>query len=214
MAECVDTPVERLVDLNPSLLRRTTPKDQPFALRLPEGTKAKYEEAIAAIPVDKRVLWRYYKVDASDTLAGIAKKYRTTEGAIAAANNLAATQLVPDAKLVIPASGSIPADGALAYSKHPSRYKARKGDTVLSVADDFGVSPEKLRRWNHLKGNQLRRGRLLVIYKPLAPGEAERVAVSHHRKVHHTASKKNVKANTRTLPAQHSGNTLTARKER
>src|SRR5438874_2142239 len=86
VAECVDTPVERLVDLNPSLLRRTTPKDQSFVLRLPEGAKAKYEEAVAAIPVDKRVLWRYYKVDANDTLASIAKKYRTTEGAIAAAN--------------------------------------------------------------------------------------------------------------------------------
>ena len=85
---------------------------------------------------------------------------------------------------------------------------------MLSVADDFGVSPEKLRRWNHLKGNQLRRGRLLVIYKPLASGEAEHVAVNHHRKIHHTASKKNVKAKTAVSPAHHSGNTLTARKER
>src|SRR5437773_4734289 len=99
VAECVDTPVERLVDLNPSLLRRTTPKDQSFVLRLPEGAKAKYEEAVAAIPVYKRVLWRYYKVDANDTLASIAKKYRTTEGAIASANNLEAGILDPEAKL-------------------------------------------------------------------------------------------------------------------
>src|SRR5437016_1446717 len=138
VAECVDTPVERLVDLNPSLLRRTTPKDQSFMLRLPQGAKSRYEEAVAAIPVDKRVLWRYYKVDAGDTLASIAKKYRTTERAIASANNLEAGILAPEAKLVIPVSGSISADGAVAYSKRSSRYKARKGDTVLSVADDFG----------------------------------------------------------------------------
>ena len=41
-----------LQDLNPSLLRLTTPKDQPFVLRLPAGSKRKYEAAIAAIPVE------------------------------------------------------------------------------------------------------------------------------------------------------------------
>src|SRR5436305_562327 len=83
VAECVDVPIEQMVDLNPSLLRRTTPKDQPFDLRLPLGSKEKYETAIASIPVEKRVAWRYYKVQPGDTLAGIARKYRTTERAIA-----------------------------------------------------------------------------------------------------------------------------------
>src|ERR1043166_706412 len=46
VAECVEAPVEQLIDLNPSLLRRTTPKDQPFELHLPEGSKEKYETAI------------------------------------------------------------------------------------------------------------------------------------------------------------------------
>src|SRR5215469_4221336 len=85
-AECVDSPVEDLVDLNPSLVRRTTPKDQPFNLHLPSGTKERYEAAIAAIPKDKRVAWRFHKVQPGDTLAGIAKKYHTTERAISEAN--------------------------------------------------------------------------------------------------------------------------------
>jgi membrane-bound lytic murein transglycosylase D len=38
VAECVDVPIEQMIDLNPSLLRRTTPKDQPFDLRLPLGS--------------------------------------------------------------------------------------------------------------------------------------------------------------------------------
>src|SRR5215469_7046744 len=50
VAECVDTPVEQLADLNPSLLRRTTPKDQSFDLRLPAGSQEKFTSAIAAIP--------------------------------------------------------------------------------------------------------------------------------------------------------------------
>jgi len=187
VAECVDVPVEDLIDLNPSLLRRTTPKDQSFDLRLPEGSKAQYETAIAAIPVEKRMAWRYYKVQPGDTLAGVARKYRTTERAIAQANDLQGTELTADSRLVIPVNAS--ANGKIVYSRYPSRYKTHTGDTVLTVAEDFGVPPEKLRRWNGLKGNGLRRGRILVIYKPLAPGEADKAPVRRHKTATRTAPK-------------------------
>jgi membrane-bound lytic murein transglycosylase D len=180
VAECVDVPVEQMIDLNPSLLRRTTPKDQPFDLRLPEGTKEKYQGAIASIPVEKRVAWRYYKVQTGDTLAGIARKYRTTEKAIAQANNLEGTALAPEARLVIPVNGS--ANGKIVYSRYASHYKTHTGDTVLTVAEDFGVPADRLRRWNGLKGNGLRRGRVLVIYKPLAPGEADKAPARRRKK--------------------------------
>jgi len=186
VAECVEASVDQLVDLNPSLLRRTTPKDQPFDLHLPEGTKEKYETAIASIPEDKRVLWRYHKVQAGETLAGVARKYHTTERAIAQANNLQGNQLNEETKLVIPVSGSAAAAGKIAYSRYPSRYKVHTGDTVMSVAEDFGVPPDRLRRWNRLKGNQLSRGRVLVVYKPLAPGEADKVPVRSHKKRAHS----------------------------
>jgi len=187
VAECIDVAIEKLVNLNPSLLRRTTPKDQPFALHLPAGTSDKYEAGIAAIPKDKRVLWRYHKVESGDTLASLARKYHTNERAIASANGLEGRELLADTKLVIPMTGAAPGEGVTTYSKRPTRYKVRKGDTVLSVADDFGVPPDKIRRWNRLKGNQLRRGRLLVIYKPLAPGEVERASVRRHRNSHKSA---------------------------
>ncbi|HKW76345.1 MAG TPA: transglycosylase SLT domain-containing protein [Terriglobales bacterium] len=185
VAECVDATAEQLIDLNPSLLRRTTPKNEPFDLHLPPGTKDKYETAIAAIPQDKRVIWRYHKVAQGDTLAGIARKYRTTQHAIEEVNNLQSSELTQDAKLVIPISGSAAGLGRIVYSRYPSRYRVHSGDTVLSVAEDFGVAPERLRRWNRLKGNSLRHGRVLVVYKPLAPGEADKAP----RRRRHTARK-------------------------
>src|SRR5947209_4699888 len=42
VAECVDSSVEVLQDLNPSLLRMTTPKDEPFDLHIPSGTRDKF----------------------------------------------------------------------------------------------------------------------------------------------------------------------------
>jgi membrane-bound lytic murein transglycosylase D len=185
VAECVDATAEQLIELNPSLLRRTTPKDEPFDLHLPPGTKEKYETAIAAIPQDKRVIWRYHKVAQGDTLAGIARKYHTTQHAIEEVNNLQTAELTPDTKLVIPISGSSAGLGKIVYSRYPSRYRVHSGDTVLSVAEDFGVAPERLRRWNRLKGNSLRRGRVLVVYKPLAPGEGDKAP----RRRRHTAHK-------------------------
>src|SRR3954466_224485 len=38
VAQCIDVPLSDLQDLNPSLLRLITPKDQPFELRLPVGS--------------------------------------------------------------------------------------------------------------------------------------------------------------------------------
>src|SRR5579859_3870052 len=185
VAECVDAPLDMLIDLNPSLLRRTTPKDQPFELHLPEGTKEKYQTAIASIPVEKRVVWRYYTVQQGDTLAGVARKYHTTERAIVQANNLDGSEIAADAKLVIPVSGA-GANGKIVYSRYASHYKTHTGDTVLTVAEDFVVPPDRLRRWNRLKGNDLRRGRVLVVYKPLGPGEADK-APKRRKRTHKTA---------------------------
>ncbi|HEY6272198.1 MAG TPA: transglycosylase SLT domain-containing protein [Terriglobales bacterium] len=186
VAECVDATLEELVDLNPSLLRRTTPKDQAFDLHVPQGSTEKYQDAIAAIPKDKRVAWRYYKVQPGDTLAGIARKYHATERSIAQANGLQDNTVALEARLVIPVSGA--ESDKIRYSRYASHYKVHTGDTVLTVAEDFGVPPEHLRRWNHLKGNDLRRNRLLVIYKPLGSGEVDKAPLRHSKKKSTTAA--------------------------
>ena len=60
----------------------------------------------------------------------------------------------------------------------------RKGDTVLSVADDFGVPAEKVRQWNRLQGNALRAGQSLTIFKPADGAVVERTAAtSSHRRL-------------------------------
>jgi membrane-bound lytic murein transglycosylase D len=181
VAECIDLSVATLQELNPSLLRMTTPKDQPFDLILPAGTKEKFETAIAAIPPDMRVWWRYHKVGAGETLAEIARKYKTTGKAIAEVNSLEGDELRQDAKLIIPVTpGKRVESEGMTYAKKATRYKVRRGDTVLSVADDFGVPAARLRRWNGLKGNQLRAGRILLIHRPVAvsenPAQAHRTA--------------------------------------
>ena len=187
VAECVDSSLDTIQELNPSLLRMTTPKDASFELHLPAGTKDKFQQAIAAIPADKRVWWRYHKVTTGETLAAVAKKYHTTPTAIAQVNNLSDGELATDSKLIIPVTGRKLDPAAVTYSRRPTHYRVRKGDTVLTVADDFGVPPEKVRKWNHLKGNTLHPGRTIAIYKPVSEDVAASQASS--AKNRRTASK-------------------------
>src|SRR6201997_2707578 len=176
VAECVDGSAADLQDLNPSLLRLTTPKDHTFQLHLPAGTKDKFETAIAAIPPDMRVWWRYHKVQSGDTLASLARTYRTTPKAIAEANNLEDGQeLAPDSKLTIPIAPGKHAstEDTASYARRLTRYKVRKGDTVQTVADNFGVPPTMVRKWNHLKGNSLAGRRIVYVHLPITPNASK-----------------------------------------
>ena len=175
VAECLDTSATSLQELNPSLLRMTTPKDQTFSLNLPSGAKDKYESAIALIPPDMRTFWRYHRVEYGESLGSIARKYRTSTGVIEEANNLSSDEVTVGSKLIIPIAPGQPGD-TLAYSHKATRYKVRKGDTIGSIADDFEVPVDKVRKWNHLKGNTVAVGRTLLIYKPLAEGTGPQVA--------------------------------------
>lgn len=174
VAECVDSDMKTLTELNPSLLRLTTPKDSTYDLRLPAGSKEKFEQAIAAIPMDKRVAWRYHHVAPGETLDSIARQYHTRTTAIEEVNNLKGNDLRADSKLIIPVTaGNAASPTQVAYSRTPTHYKVRSGDTVLTVADDFGVPPERIRRWNRLTGNQLPHGKILVIYRPVSTHQQE-----------------------------------------
>ena len=174
VAQCIGVPPSTLQDLNPSLLRWTTPKDANFELHLPAGTKAEYLAAIEPIPPEMRLWWRYHTVTAGDTLAAIAHVYRTTPQAIAQENNLqAGDQLQADGKLIIPiAAGKHAATEEATYAHRATVYHVHKGDTVETVADNFAVPPAMVRRWNHLRGNSLQGRRVVYVHLPVAPTTA------------------------------------------
>ena len=170
VAECVGSTSGELQDLNPSLLRLTTPRVGKFELRLPAGTEDEFQTAIASIPPEMRLWWRYATVHPGDTLASLARNYHTTAKSIATANHLEDTELETNAKLVIPvAPGKHPLNDNATYARRITRYKVHAGDTVESVADNFGVSPQMLRRWNGLHGDSLRGRRVLALHLPISP---------------------------------------------
>jgi membrane-bound lytic murein transglycosylase D len=182
VAECVDTTVDKLQELNPSLLRMTTPREGSFELKVPLGTAARLEQVISSVPPDMRVWWRYHRVLPGETLSEIAEKYGTSVSSIREANDLNGEDVWAEDRLIIPVTPGRSADReGIVYSKTATRYKVRRGDTLSSVAGDFGVPPEKLRSWNRMKGSALVAGRTIRIYRPLtgSPSEFPRKSIKN-----------------------------------
>jgi membrane-bound lytic murein transglycosylase D len=199
VAQCIEVSPATLQDLNPSLLRLTTPKDQSFELRLPAGARERYLAAIEPIPPQMRVWWRYHEVAEGDTLASVARTYRTSAQTIQKENHLLADdELKPDSKLIIPippGQHAATEDGA-SYARHTTRYKVRRGDTVQTVADNFSLPPTMIRRWNHLRGDSLHGRRIVYVHLPVTPSalanEPAPASKSKYNKDLHPADRKTV----------------------
>jgi len=162
VADITGAPVQEIVSLNPSLLRGATPPDEPYDLHLPVGTKDLFEKRIAEIPEDKRRYWRFHKLAEGESLADIAHTYHVSASEIAFVNQLSSTDdLTGVDALVIPvAPASSPSSG------RNTVYRARKGDTLVTVADRFGVTVDQLKRWNHLKTSTIAPGHSLYVAEP------------------------------------------------
>ncbi len=176
VAETIDSDLDTLRALNPELLRSVTPDDPEFVLHIPEGTAERFYAEIAAIPPDKWVSWRQHRVEEGETLSSLAQQYRISATSIAEANDLDAHEpLAAGTKMIIPVEArSDPAMGKL------MSYRVRRGDTLESIADEFDVSSDELRHWNHMRSNHVARGMRLRVY-PGGMGAPPRTSAATQR---------------------------------
>ncbi|HVZ82503.1 MAG TPA: transglycosylase SLT domain-containing protein [Terracidiphilus sp.] len=198
VSDLVDAPVDEIQALNPSLLRMVTPPDAPFDLHLPAGTALVYQRTIDSIPENKRDAWRYHKVQADDTLASVAHEYRVSEAELAEVNQLHESDGLSGVDaLVVP---SAPIAERAARNLY---YTTRRGDTLVSIADRFGVSLAQLRSWNNLSGIRVAPGRRLHVSEPSHASSRSR----HHRSssrstAHSKSSSKSTKPGNKSSSSQ------------
>src|SRR6185503_8353014 len=68
IAENLGLPVDQVKELNPHVLRWTTPPDDSeFELVLPKGYSEKFMDKVANLPEKERILWRYHNVKKGET---------------------------------------------------------------------------------------------------------------------------------------------------
>jgi membrane-bound lytic murein transglycosylase D len=199
VSDLVEVPVQEISDLNPSLLRMSTPADAPFELHLPAGRKDLYEKRISEIPADKRNQWRFHKVVSGESLETIARDYHVSPSEIVFVN-----QLAPGDDLSATDSLVIPVPPAASSRSRLTLYRVEHGDTLVTVADRFNITVQQLRRWNHLTAARLVPGRRLYVAEPAL------VTSSRHRPTtKHAAAKNGVAYSTpaHKPPARTSANT-------
>lgn len=175
VAECASEPVETLRTLNPTLRRMATPADRTFELRVPTGRADAVSRCLAELPPEKRVSFRTHVVRRGQTLAGIARANGVAARDIAEANYLpAGRRLRPGTEIIIP----IPVRARVATVRRaaepsevpdPSdarrvRYRIRPGDTLASIAAQYGTTVGDLKTWNRLRGTTIVAGDFLTIY--------------------------------------------------
>ena len=174
VSDLVGAPVDEIEALNPSLLRMATPPDAAFDLHLPAGTATLFDQRVALIPEARRSSWRYHAVVAGDTLESVAQEYRVPVSELVAANQLRASQDIAGVDALV-----VPVAPIAAPSVHAKLYVVRRGDTLVTIADRFGVSLSELRRWNGIaSGTRVDAGRRLHVAEPALVSHAS--SPRHH----------------------------------
>jgi membrane-bound lytic murein transglycosylase D len=183
VADLTNSTLPEIVALNPALLRLSTPNDIPYDLHLPPGTRDIFLTRLKNIPEEDRTSWRFHVVQNGETLDQIAESLHAHAAEITSFNDLT-DPIESGDELVIP----ITASSRLTPGE---RYTMRRKDTLVTVADRFGVTVEQLREWNHLSSNRVPPGHSLYVVEPirLAPAAHEH----RHRRGRAASGKSNEK---------------------
>ncbi|MBO1107781.1 LysM peptidoglycan-binding domain-containing protein [Plesiomonas shigelloides] len=173
IAEKYDTTQAELRSLN-NLKRDQVNVGQK--LKVPSGKAASApvssKSAADSSKAPSRGKLEVYQVQRGDTLGKIAARYAVSMETIKFANQMHNNQVQVGQKLKIPLDGAAPkesdqdhskASGKSKESARPSHHKVKAGETLSGIADRYGVGLSQLRKYNHLKSDQVNVGQSLKI---------------------------------------------------
>lgn len=174
-ARLTGTTYQTIKGLNPALRHWCTPPNYPdYELKIPKGTKSRFEHGIAAIPEEQRFseksLFSRYTATRKDNLKKIAHRFGSTPMELAKLNGLKGKERIAGKTLVVPLKHPVDfvseghSGGKAAL---PIRYyTVRRGDTLHALAKRFKVPTKVLAAWNNMKeAVALMPGKRLIVAK-------------------------------------------------
>lgn len=135
LAECADSDVAALRELNPELLQWATPPGVTgYRLRIPPGKSDVFTERLALVPKEKMRDWAVHIVRKGETLSGIASKFGLTSAILQDVNNIKNTRrLSVGMALKIPVPGGAMSGGSkvpFAYDREHKPISFNKARTL------------------------------------------------------------------------------------
>lgn len=162
-AELAELSKEELLALNPAFNHWVTDPDGPHQLLVPADREARMVQAIAALPVSKRVRVVYHRVRSGDTLGGIADHYGVSVAALRQANKIRGTVIHPGQDLLVTAAPrgmeSASAIRVADIADEPKakrsarKHVVRRGDTLWSIARTHSVDMGRLATTNGMQAD-------------------------------------------------------------
>jgi peptidoglycan lytic transglycosylase D len=134
IAECAETTVETIKEMNPELRRWCTPPDvSEYTVRVPDGTKDVFLKNLSDIPEEKRFSVDLYTVKKGDTFKKISKKTGIPVQVIYDLNNMEKIMpLAAGTKLYLPPKGKYALDRDDKASARNVSYIHRKKSKTKS----------------------------------------------------------------------------------
>jgi membrane-bound lytic murein transglycosylase D len=166
-------PEEVLRKLNPALRWDCTPPGTDrYPLRLPRTAARDLEQALVTSLWTACADFHRHRVQPGETLWGIAQGHGVTFPLIAEFNAIAnARRLRPGQELIVP----MPSSGlgrrpreerSIGNDERRPRltHVVRRGDTIWEISEQYGVSVEKIVRWNRLESpNRIFPGKRILV---------------------------------------------------
>ena len=215
VAKLADVSVKDFKALNPSfhkpvIFARATPQ-----VLLPWDNAKVFRRNLQAYSEGQFASWTVWTVPTTITVAEAAQRAGLGEADLRAINNIPPRMLIKaGSALMIPRDADVKTDvpghvadnGQISFAPEivtvRTTVKARKRDTLISVASRYGVSVSNLADWNDLKSTaSLHAGQSLIAYLPSRVARSARAEASSHevsRSSKASASSKSSKASTVT----------------
>ena len=173
--------VDALYQLNPGINRWATDPDGPHRLVVPIDAAESFAAALQSLAENERVQWTRHRIKPGESLIVIARGYDTTPEVLRAANDIRGNTIRAGDYLLVPhAMQSMEAYTATVDARRKQTqslprngtrraYTVRRGDSLWSIAQQYGVDTRELARWNAMApGDVLSVGRELVVWSDAA----------------------------------------------
>jgi len=154
IADATDTSIDYIEALNPELRRDTTPRGEAYNVRVPSGKGKELNALLKRVSPDRRDVARVISIAPGEELQSVANRTGVSVATLQQMN--AGVDFKSATKLVIPNSSVrltnwrrdpvSPTDAAKAPNLE--KVRARKGDTIASIAAARKLSADEVARLN------------------------------------------------------------------
>lgn len=175
-AQLAETPLDEFKSLNPAYNRPVIASDGEQSLLIPaekiDAFNANLKSSEAPL-----LSWQTYRLTKHERIEAVAQRFHTSASLLRQVNGIASQgRLKAGSTLLVPRETGL-------STKSPDEldtlrflppqmlaekrfHRAQRGDTLPSIAAQYGLSTEQIMSWNRLKGGKLRPGQRVALVAP------------------------------------------------